>query len=695
MRERDEGMRRGKAVTMSSGRWIEKTLCRMCDDRCGIDVHVEDGRVVDVTGNKDHIWNRGRVCVKARAAVDMVYHPDRLLKPLKRTDEGWREIPLSQALDEIAERLREIEGRWGARSVSVWKGEAVGFGQQEDIARRFIHAFGSPNYLSNDSMCYVARHLGYKLVDGSWPVADLENARCVVIWGANPPHAHPNMTQYVMAARRSGAKLVVVDPRLSAIARRADYHLAPHPGTDGALAWGIMRELIKAGAYDHDFVERHTLGFPQLAAYAEAFTPDTVEQETGVPAASLREVVTEFARAAPCVSIYIGNGLEHHENGVNNIRAVVSIDALLGAVDRPGGNLLVPPLPLRRLTLYDELPLTHLGPLGADRFPVLYDMRRECHTMTATEAILGGGPYPLRAMVLTAANPLLTNPHTARVREAFEALDLLVVRDLFMSETAALAHYVLPAASFLERTELHPHAKHHLLSLTRKVLEFPDVQGEYDFWRDLGHRLGLAEYFPWGDETALNRWLLEPSGISLEELEAHPEGIRYAPPKQGAWERGPFETPSGKVEFTSGYLQGLGLEELPAYRRPAYRERPDPEFPFVLITGARKLVYMHSRFRNIGRFRTATPGPEVEMHPADAQALGLVDGDPAEVASRVGSVVVPVKIMAPQEINPGVLQITHGWREANVNQLTHDDRFDPISGFPLMKSVEVRVTKHG
>lgn len=680
---------------MSSEREIQKTLCRMCDDRCGIDVHLEDGRIVDITGNKDHIWNKGRVCVKARAAVDMVYHPDRLLKPLKRTPGGWREIPLDQALNEIAVRLLEIRNRTGARSVSVWKGEAIGFGQQENIARRFIHAFGSPNYLSNDSMCYAARYFGYKLVDGFWPVSDFENAQCIVMWGANPPYAHPNMTQYVMTARRRGAKLVVVDPRLSAIARRADYHLAPHPGTDGALAWGLMRELIVTDGYDHDFIQRHTVGFSEVVAYAEAFTPEAVERETGVSASMVRHVAAELAGSAPRVAVYIGNGLEHHENGVNNIRAIVAIDALLGAVDHPGGNRFVAPVPLEDLTLYNEIPLVHLGPLGADRFPVLYDLRQECHTMTAMGAILHGEPYPLRAMILTAANPLLTNPNTTRVREAFEALDLLVVRDLFMSETAALADYVLPAASFLERTELHPHAKHHLLSLTRKVIEFPGVQGEYDFWRELACRLGLGEYFLWRDETVLNRWLLKPSGITLEQLEAHPEGVQYSPLKQGDWEPGPFETPSGKVEFVSEYLKGLGLDELPVYRSPAYRVAPDPEFPYVLVTGARKLLYMHSRFRNIARFRTATPGPEVEMHPDDAGALGVSDGDSVEVVSRIGSVVIPVKVMSPNEIRPGELQITHGWSEANVNLLTHDDRFDPISGFPLMKSVEVRVSRVG
>ena len=676
-------------------RRVVRTLCRMCDDRCGIEVHLEDGRIVDIRANEHHAWNRGRLCVKARAAVDMVYHPDRLLAPLKRTADGWQEIPLEQALDEIAARLAAIQEQYGARSVSVWKGEAIGFAQQETLARRFIHAVGSPNYLSNDSQCFTARYMGFKLVDGGWPVPDLENADCVVVWGANFPYAHPNMTSYVTDARRKGARLVVVDPRLSAMARRADIHAAVRPGTDGALAWGIIHLLVESRSYDEDFVARYTLGFPQAAEYARAFTPEVVERETGVDAAVVRAIARTLAAAAPRVALYAGNGLEHHENGVNTIRSVAMLDALLGTIGKTGGTRFRAAPELQELTVYDELPLRDLGPLGADRFPVLYETRQECHTMTAVDAILSGEPYPLRAMIVTGANPVLTNANSTRVKAAFEALDLLVVRDLFMTETAALADYVLPAASFLERTELHAHAKHHVLTLTNQVLTLPGVQDEYSFWRDLAARLGAGEYFPWEDETALNRWLLETSGFTYEELADHPEGVEYAPPPHGDEEDLAFGTPSGRVEFVSSYLGALGLDELPVYRSPAYVASPDPAYPFVLITGARKLLYIHSRFRNIPRFLTAIPGPEVEMHPDDAAALGVADGDPVRITSRVGAVDVPVKVVAPNEIRPGSLQMTHGWAQANVNLITHDDRPDPVSGFPLMKSVEVRVERLG
>ncbi len=676
---------------MSRTREVQHTLCRMCDEGCGIDVFVEDGRMVEIRGNKGHIANRGRLCVKARAALDIVYHPERILTPLKRTSDGWQKIPLKKALDEIAARLTAVREQYEPRSISVWKGEAIGFAQQESLARRFIHALGSPNYLSNDSMCAVARYIGRKVVEGATPFPDLENARCIVLWATNPPHSQPNLAHDLAMAQRRGARLVVVDPRLSTIARRADIHAQLRPGTDGALAWGLIHQLLESGSYDESFVERYTVGFPAVVEYARAFTAEAVEEETGVPTTTTRAIARALGEAAPRVAACLGTGLEQHENGVNNIRAVAVLDALLGSLGQDGGNRFLDGAPLGELSLDWELPLEHLGPLGAGRFPVPYDLHRECHSMTAIEAILGGDPYPLRAMIVSGANPALTNPNSTKVVQALASLDLLVVRDLFMTETAALAHYVLPAAFFLERSELRPQPKHQIVTLTRAVVSFAGVQSEYDFWHDLAHLVGIGEYFPWEDETALNRWLLEPTGLTLAKLAAHPEGVPYRPVRVPQTDEPVFDTPSGKIELVSGYLRDLGYDELPVYRSPAYRRAPDPDYPFVLMTGARTLTHVNSRFRNVPRLRKTPSSPEAEMHPRDAVALGVSDGDMVRVTSPIGSLVLPIKVMAPDEILPGSLQITHGWTEANVNLLTSDDRFDPISGFPLAKAVEVHV----
>jgi anaerobic selenocysteine-containing dehydrogenase len=678
---------------MPPERHVEQTLCRMCEERCGIDVCLENGRIVEIVGNKDHRWNHGHVCVKARAAMEMIYHPDRVLTPLKRTADGWQEISLDQALDEIAAHLVEIKQHHGARSVAAWSGEALGFAQQEKLARRFLQAFGSPNFLSPDALCWASRFMSYGIVDGAWPLPDFENARCIVLWGANPPHSHPTMAQDIIKAQRRGASLVVVDPRRSAIARRADIHAAVRPGTDGALAWGLVHLLVGSGGYDKEFVQRHVLGFSKVAEYARAFTPEAVEAETGVSAATVRAMARTMQEAMPRVAAWMGLGLEHHESGFNNLRVVAMLDALLGSLDHEGGNRFRGTVPLQDLTLYGEATLEEQRPLGAERFPLLYEQCHDCNTMTALGSTIDGEPYPLRALIVTGADPALSNPNSARVLEALEALDLLVVRDLFMSETAAVADYVLPAASFLERSELHAHARHQIVSLTRRIVSWPDVQNEYEFWRDLAARAGIGECFPWEDETALNRWLLEPTGLSLEELEAHPEGVEYPVPRPRGWEATGFATPSGKVEFTSAHLNDLGYDEIPVYRSPAYQEMPCVEYPLVLISGARKLAIVPGGFRTTSRSRTVPDGPGVEMHREDAAALGVVDGEVVRVKSRIGSIELPARVVEDGEIPAGIVQIAHGWPKANVNLLTHDDRLDPISGFPLMRAVEVRVDK--
>ncbi len=669
------------------------SMCRMCDNHCGINVYVENGRIVDITGLKEHKWNHGRICVKGRLGVDLVNAPDRILKPLKRVGNGWEEIDLDQAYDEIAKKIKKIQETWGNRSMGVWKGEALGFFTQEALARRFIHAIKSPNYFSNDSQCYVGRWIGYALVTGGWATQDFINTRCAVIWGSNPPYSQPNLTQAILKGKENGAKIIVIDVRLSAMARQADEFIQILPGTDGALALGFARQLIKDNTICHSFIEEYSQGFETYAQYVKEFTPERVERETGIPAETVVRITREIANCRPKVSFYAGNGLEHHENGINNVRAIACLDGLLGNLDAEGGNFTPEKPGLKDLTLYKEIPLHHLEPIGADIYPVLYDFRQECHTMSAMDTILSDKPYPLKGMILGGANPVLTNPNTQKVIQALKTLDLFVVRELFMTETAELADYILPAASYLEHADLHCHPIHQIIGLSPEIVTFPDCDNDYIFWKKLATRLGVGEYFPWEDKNALNRWLLKGSGITVEKLIEHPEGYEYKPRRFQKYKEKELPTPSGKFEFVSSYLKEYSYPYLPEYIPPTYMSAPNPDFPYVLVTGARKVFYTHSRNRNFKRCLTAIPHAEIEIHPDDAEKLGVKTGDVVMVTSTVGSVDIPVSVVHGSNILPGVTQITHGWRESNVNLITHDDRNDPIDGFPLMKSVEVKIER--
>lgn len=687
-------MKYGKTVIENG---VLPTICRQCDMHCGIDAHFEDGKITKITSLKTHIQNRGRLCPKGSAAVETVYHPDRLLKPLKRGKDGrYREITLEQAMEEIAAKLLEIREKHGARAVSCWQGEALGFAQQEKYARRFIHAFGSPNFFSCDSLCWASRQLAYTLVQGYWnSCPDFRNASLVVFWGTNPPVSHPTFMVPFTEGRENGSRLIVIDPRLSNIAKQADLHLKPLPGSDGALAWGIIRYLLQQENYDKEFVVNHTVGFKEFAAYAQQFTPEYVSSQTGLTRQEILDCCGMIAESLPKMINYVGVSIEHQDNGVNSVRTIACLGAICGAVDIQGGDLWPEGMGERDLTLYRELPLTEISPVGADRYPVLYEMIKECHTMTGMEYMLGKGEYPVKAMILSGGNPANTNPNSGKVEEALSNLELLVVRDMFLTETTRLAHYILPAASFLERTELHVYSHYQHVSVSRKVLEIEGVKDEYSFWHDLSHRLGFGDkYFPWKTESEVNRWLLKPTGISLEDLEVHPEGMEYKPVRYRKYTSVPFPTPSGKVELRSDYLETLGLSPLPTYQEPLYLREGNKDYPYILITGARKAVYYHSRFRNINRFRKLHPEPEAEFHPLDADRLGLKDGETVRISSKIGSITVLVKIMKSDEIREGIIQVTHGWeQESNVNRLTFDEINDPISGFPQLTSIPVNVEK--
>ena len=675
---------------------VVQTLCRMCDTRCAVNVHLKDGVIADITPFEGHPVNQGKICPRGSAAIDQFYHIDRITKPLKKIADGtFIEISRQQALDEIAAKIDELRQTHGARSIGVWKGEGMGFLQQEEYIRRFAHALGSPNYFSNDSACYNSRFLGYSLVTGFWnSFPEFSDADLILLFGTNPPICHPPFMREFADARRRGAKLIVIDPRLNPIACYADIFAQPYPGTDGALGWGLIRYLIETKSYDFELVERYSIGLEKIARYAERFTPEYVEEQSGIYRDVVIDIAEMIVKYRPRMSIFPGTGLEHYENGVNNVRTLASLSCLAGALDISCGLFWPEEMARRTLTLHDELPLFDQKPIGADKFPVLYDRRKECHTMTAMDAMLGNSDYALKGLIISAANPAVTNPNTRKVQKALSNLDLLVVNDLFLTKTAQLAHYVLPGASFLERSEIHFHPKHQMVTLSQKIAEIEGIKDDYQLWRDLAHRLGFGEkYFPWATEEEVMQWTIEPSGISLEALRKHPEGLVYKPLRYKKYKTRPLPTPSGKIEFASPYLKKFGLSEIPEYIPPYHMRHKSKEFPYILTTGARKSLFYHSRHQNIARFRTVHPTAEVEIHPEDAADLGIKDNEVVRIVSEIGSLEIPAKIVGRSELRKGVLEIYHGWEEWRVNFVTHDNINDPICGFPLLKGVPVRIER--
>jgi len=669
---------------------VVKSACRLCSSCCGIDAHVEEGRLVKVAPMKEHPVNR--LCVKSQAIPDLIYSPERVTHPMRKVNGAWRQISWDEALDIISDKLAVIRDNYGAKALLVHLGEPTVGTEVPKMAARFCSLYGTPNYTSGSSLCFVARGIGHGLSISRrmLPLSpSYENTRCVVVWGHNPQQSKIGEEADILSAQKRGARLIVVDPRITPLARRADLHIQVRPGTDCALSLGLLNVIITEGLYDRDFVEQWTLGFDELAEHIKEYSPEVVEKLSWVPADKVRQFARMYAAAKPA-TISQDVALDHCVNGVQNSRAISILVAVTGNLDIVGGNVYNPPLGQAGVRIKGNVSIDEA--IGA-RYPIFGKFTSQTTAMPVVEAIITGKTYPVKALIVQAANPALTWPNTNKVRQAFQKLDLLVVSDLFMTETARLADIFLPAASLLERKILTDYSSKGLplIALSNRAVEPPgDCLEDWRLWTELGCKMDYADYFPWQNADELFTFLLEPSGVTLKQLEENPGGILYHPfERQRKYEQEGFGTPSGKVEIFSQTLADYGYNPLPACTPPP----EDPSYPFTLITGSRTIAYTHSQFRNLPRLRKLVPQPLVEINPGPAENLGIADGEPVLLESPKGTITLPARVTP--DIHPGVLSIQHGWEEANSNLLTDNEPNDPISGYPAFKTIPCRVRKIG
>jgi len=319
------------------------------------------------------------------------------------------------------------------------------------------------------------------------------------------------------------------------------------------------------------------------------------------------------------------------------------------------------------------------------------------------DQIISGDPYPFKGLIMTAANPVLTNANSNRVREALPKLELLVVKDLFITETAKYADYILPAASYLEREEVFYDSSLKAAFITGKYID-NGLQTEYELFKGLAERMGAGEWFPWADDHEVTEWMLEPTGYTTADLHTNPSGFLFGEYEyekhivNAAKGEKPFNTPSGKLEMFSPYLDSFdqeGITGLPEYRPSYFEKYADSECPYMMMTGARRQKYFHGRYRNIPQIFKTEPHGYLQMHPDDAKELGIKDGDRIRVSSRIGSINTYASIVHKKEIFKGSVQHTHGFVNENINNLTYDETIacDPISGFPALKSILVKIEK--
>lgn len=691
---------------------VIRTFCgRLCGGTCGIIVTIDNGRIVDIEGDPESPFSRGAICAKGRNFKDIIYHPDRLKHPLKRVgDRGanrWQEIGMDEALDLIADRLKGYARDFGPESILLFTGASRG-GLDIAYLYRFAAALGTPNQVSAGNVCHIPRDQGATLTFGSACLPDYEAPpKCLVIWGSNTHHTNSNYgtgVQYRKAVE-SGAKFIVVDPCRTTMAAKADIWLRLRPGSDGFLALGMLNVIIAEGLYDRDFVSRWTVGFEQLKDFVASYTPAKVSGLTWVPAADIVRAARLYASTRPA-AIEWGNAIDQTSNTIQTCRAISILRAVTGNLDVPGGDLLPSPVPGIMKPSDFMLTKKQLEWRKKSLAPQyrIADSMFFVASQAAMPAIIEQKPYPLKAGLVFGANPLLTYANSRLAEKGFRALDFLVVSDLFMSPTAALADVVLPVATNLEYDDMGQFpGRNGWVTARRKLVEppgecLPDVM----IINRLAQRLGLGEYF-WNDEVAALDAILKPAGLTYQEFKKM--GMLRAEKSYRKYEKEGFRTPSGKVELVSSRLEQMGYDGLPVMREPPETPFGSPEllreYPLVLTSG-KSPFFQHASHRMVKSLRRLAPEPVVKLNPETARRFGLKAGEMVAIETPHGS--IRQKLELDDGIDPRVAVAAFGWwfpersvtdngrwQEANVNMLTSDVPVDPAMGTPNLRGFLCRV----
>jgi anaerobic selenocysteine-containing dehydrogenase len=682
---------------------IKQSVCYMCHESHPIKVHIRGGKAVSVEMQNPNVVS---TCPRWKAQLDFVYHPDRLLYPMKRSgargENKFTRITWDEALDTIAANLLRVKKEYGPESVVFY----VAYNKEpRPFYHRLAMAFGTPNFCL-ESNCMTSSQTATTVTYGpdymSFAAASMRSdpaSRCKMVWTSSIRNSFPEFWNDHMEAKRNGLKLIVVDPRVTRLATMADIHLQLRPGTDGALALGLMNIIISQELYDREFVDKWTVGFLELRELVKSYTPEKVEPITRVPAEKIRQAAVMYATIKPAKLGLSPSATSHSTNGFQNQRALILLPALTGNLGIPGGNSCAPsPLPSADISLRERIAKMPPG-IGSARFPIWSQVARQMSANVLPEHIERGDPYPIKALYSAGFN-LSCFPNTKRFIEAIQKLDFIAVTEFFRNPGTEYADILLPAATWLERNMVvMPPYSPGIAKITEPVIEpLGESWSEHKIIFELAKRLGLGADFWGGDFQECLRALFKPSGLTPEEIMKHPEGVPFsAPPKPPKnYETEGFKTPSGKVEIVSSILVKHGQEALPVYKEPAESpvSRPDLaiDFPLVMSTGLRQLAYTGTRYRNIKQLNKMVPEPAVEMNPADAIPRGIKSGDSVTVTSPRGS--IKMKANVTETMLAGVVMVPYEWGgEANANILTNDRDLDPVSGYAPLKAQLCQVAR--
>lgn len=678
---------------------IKKGICGICNCFCGIELLVKDNKIIQTKGDRDHPLTKGFICPKGGAIPEIVHSEERITKPLKKNIQGnFEEISWEEALHIIVNKLKDLKKQFGPEALAVHTGQAGVFMQFTNYAERFCQVYGTPNFSTAGSHCNTSKELANIVTVGSLPVPDYGNSKCIILWGYNPQYSAPPQMMYINKGIQNGAKLIVIDPKSTNLAKKADIHLKIRPGTDGALALGFIHWVIKEKLYEEEFVNNWTIGFQELTQLVKDYTPEKVSEITGIASNHIIEACKIFVENKPA-NISPGIALELQSNGFQTARAISILQSITGNIDIIGGARLNKSIPLSPIVM-DRKEYVNRKPIGSDKYPLFHKINGRAQANIFSDAIIDGDPYPLKAMIVIGSNPIITWPNANKLRKALESIDFLVVMDIFMTETSKLADLIIPGVNYVERYEIWNGAirfGEELMGLSPKIIDFPNGISEWEFISKIARELGYEKEFPWLTEEEALDYRLEALGITFEQLKAMDKGYKYGRYEGKRYEEEGFNTPSKKVEIYSNILEELGIDPLPRYYEPAESPRSTKElakeYPLILSTGARNLEYYHSRFKNIESLRNFNKEfePLLEIHPKTAEEEGVKDGEYVIVENLRGSIELIVRVT--EDLPMGTIYISHGWDEANANILTDNRDLDPITGFPPDRALLARIRK--
>jgi thiosulfate reductase / polysulfide reductase chain A len=643
------------------------TNCEMCFWRCGVLAEVADGKILKLSGNPSHPLTHGRLCAKGGAGTALLYDPDRLKYPLLRTGargEGkFQRITWDQALDFFASRMSELKSKYGPESVAFFP-----HGVASSWFSILMKAFGTPNAAEPAfAQCRGPREVGYALTFGqglgSPEPVDLAESKLIVLIGT---HIGENVfTSQVTAFAEGlgrGAKLIVVDPRFSTAASKADWWLPIRPGTDIALLLAWIQVLITEGTYDQDYIARYAQGLPELSAHVKEFTPEWAEVITEIPADKIRATARAMSQAKPAVALHPGRHATWYGDDTQRSRAMAILTALLGSWGRKGGIFLSTPLQAGKFSL-PAFPESNRGRVdgAGTRFPLASE--EQGVTNGLVDATVAGKPYPIKGWVVYGQNVLESIPCRENTQKAIEQLDLMVVVDLLPMEQVNYADLVLPEATYLERydvPQIAESAKKPYIAIRQPVVE-PLYESKPGWWiaREMAARLGLKAYFPWSTPEEHLRKLAEPLGVNVDELRTS-GAVAFAgrPYIETRWRAdGPlFPTGSGKIELYSPVLKRLGFDPLPRY---VPIENP-PLGYFRLIYG-RTPVHSFGRSQNNAVLDGLMPENEAWISSQAAKDMGVAEGQKVVLENQDGVRSLPVKVRITPGIRGDCLYMVHGF----------------------------------